>query len=111
MTMYLSVIGEEEEEEAETMSKRATISHKTSDYPPSPEGHQEKKREEGSKFTCFQACALNTLNMFGTGPLVTIPYCLASVSPPGEQRFCLKLAPSQLVIIMCFNCRFRRNVN
>jgi len=40
---------------------------------------------EKTKFTMFQAVALNTMNMFGTGPLITIPYCLASVTPYGPQ--------------------------
>jgi len=37
------------------------------------------------KFTMLQAISLNTMNMFGTGPLITIPYCLASVTPYGPQ--------------------------
>lgn len=37
------------------------------------------------KFTMFHAICLNTMNMFGTGPLITIPYCLASVTPYGPQ--------------------------
>ena len=32
------------------------------------------ERPEESKFSCFQACALNTMNMFGTGPLITDKY-------------------------------------
>jgi len=43
----------------------------------------EKERDEGTKFTLIQAIGLNTMNMFGTGPLITIPYCLASVEPAG----------------------------
>jgi len=42
-------------------------------------------RGEKTKFSLFQAIALNTMNMFGTGPLITIPYCLASVTPHGPQ--------------------------
>ena len=44
---------------------------------------QEEERTEESKFSFFQACSLNTMNMFGTGPLITIPYCLAAVTPHG----------------------------
>merc|ERR1719188_919789 len=39
--------------------------------------------EEQGKFTLLQACGFNTMNMFGTGPLITIPYCLAQVDPMG----------------------------
>eukprot|EP00397_Hematodinium_sp_SG-2012_P018815 GEMP01019294.1.p1 GENE.GEMP01019294.1~~GEMP01019294.1.p1 ORF type:complete len:525 (+),score=89.34 GEMP01019294.1:45-1619(+) len=35
------------------------------------------------KYTLFQAVALNTLNMFGTGPFITIPLVLASTHPSG----------------------------
>eukprot|EP01084_Bolivina_argentea_P152314 265720_1 len=35
------------------------------------------------KFTLLQATALNTLNMFGTGPFITIPFVIAAANPPG----------------------------
>lgn len=38
---------------------------------------------ERGKFTLLQVIGFNTMNMFGTGPLITIPYCLASVDPMG----------------------------
>ena len=38
-----------------------------------------------SKLTLLQSAALNTLNMFGTGPFVSLPLLIASVSPPGPQ--------------------------
>lgn len=38
--------------------------------------------DEG-KLTFLQAVSFNILNMFGTGPLITIPYCIASVDPMG----------------------------
>ena len=42
--------------------------------------------EEGErKFTLTQAIALNTLMMFGTGPFITIPFCIASTEPAGPQ--------------------------
>jgi len=41
------------------------------------------KTEVGKKFTLMQAIGINTMNMFGTGPLITIPYCLAAVDPMG----------------------------
>jgi len=39
--------------------------------------------EDGKKFTFLHACSLNTMNMFGTGPFITIPYCLATIDPVG----------------------------
>jgi len=48
----------------------------------SREGNTEEEGDE-QKFTFLQACGLNTMNMFGTGPLITIPYCLQSVDPVG----------------------------
>lgn len=38
---------------------------------------------ESQKFSRVQACALNTMNMFGTGPFITIPYVIACMNPPG----------------------------
>ena len=43
------------------------------------------EKPDDKKFTMLQAISLNTMNMFGTGPLITIPYCLASVTPYGPQ--------------------------
>lgn len=40
---------------------------------------------EGGSFTMLQAISLNTLNMFGTGPFITIPFLIASFSPAGPQ--------------------------
>eukprot|EP01065_Artemidia_motanka_P005243 TRINITY_DN12531_c0_g1_i1.p1 TRINITY_DN12531_c0_g1~~TRINITY_DN12531_c0_g1_i1.p1 ORF type:complete len:511 (+),score=118.41 TRINITY_DN12531_c0_g1_i1:51-1583(+) len=42
-----------------------------------------KPKDGGGKYSLLQAIGLNTMNMFGTGPLITIPYCLASVDPAG----------------------------
>lgn len=50
------------------------------------EGDQDGAGTGGDqKFTLLQAVGLNTMNMFGTGPFITIPYCLASVDPMGPQ--------------------------
>lgn len=38
---------------------------------------------EAGKLTLLQAVSMNIMNMFGTGPLITIPYCVASVDPMG----------------------------
>ena len=43
------------------------------------------KIPESEKWTFAQACALNTLNMFGTGPFVTIPLVMAAGGLPGPQ--------------------------
>jgi len=45
----------------------------------------ETDTEDDHKFTLIQAIALNTLMMFGTGPFITIPFCIASVEPAGPQ--------------------------
>jgi len=37
------------------------------------------------KLTLMQACGLNTMNMFGTGPFITIPFVVAAADPPGPQ--------------------------
>ena len=36
-------------------------------------------------YTFRHACAFNTLMMFGTGPFISIPFCLAATIPPGPQ--------------------------
>lgn len=41
--------------------------------------------DESHKLNMTQACALNTLNMFGTGPFITIPFLIAATDPPGPQ--------------------------
>jgi amino acid transporter len=38
---------------------------------------------EEIKLTLAQACGLNTMNMFGTGPFITIPFVVAAADPPG----------------------------
>merc|ERR1719195_72993 len=40
---------------------------------------------EHKKLTLAQACGLNTMNMFGTGPFITIPFVVAAADPPGPQ--------------------------
>lgn len=42
-------------------------------------------KSEEDKWTMIPACALNTLNMFGTGPFITIPFLIAATNPPGPQ--------------------------
>jgi len=50
---------------------------------------EEDSSSEGSsgyehiKLTLYQACGLNTMNMFGTGPFITIPFVVAAADPPG----------------------------
>lgn len=44
----------------------------------------ESTKEDGeSKIGLLQAVSLNTLMMFGTGPFITIPFCIASSDPVG----------------------------
>jgi amino acid transporter len=38
---------------------------------------------EEIKLNVYQACGLNTMNMFGTGPFITIPFVVAAADPPG----------------------------
>eukprot|EP01062_Namystynia_karyoxenos_P025119 TRINITY_DN19857_c0_g1_i1.p2 TRINITY_DN19857_c0_g1~~TRINITY_DN19857_c0_g1_i1.p2 ORF type:complete len:657 (+),score=277.66 TRINITY_DN19857_c0_g1_i1:94-1971(+) len=49
-------------------------------------GDEDDTHSEGSedhKLTLLQACAANTMNMFGTGPFITIPFVIAEASPAG----------------------------
>lgn len=46
---------------------------------------EESSGYEEKKLTLAQACGLNTMNMFGTGPFITIPFVVAAVDPPGPQ--------------------------
>merc|ERR1719499_1291930 len=55
--------------------KRTTLSQQ--DLKVEKDGHR--------KIGLLQAVSLNTLMMFGTGPFITIPFCIASSSPPGPQ--------------------------
>mmetsp|Transcript_35208 Transcript_35208/g.99682 ORF Transcript_35208/g.99682 Transcript_35208/m.99682 type:complete len:180 (+) Transcript_35208:235-774(+) len=43
------------------------------------------KTYEADKFGFWQATAMNTLNMFGTGPFITVPFLFAATVPPGPQ--------------------------
>jgi len=43
------------------------------------------EHDDSKKFSFIQACSLNTMNMFGTGPFITVPYCLAEMDPVGPQ--------------------------
>jgi len=38
---------------------------------------------EHKKLSLAQACGLNTMNMFGTGPFITIPFVVGDMQPPG----------------------------
>merc|ERR1719393_409047 len=44
-----------------------------------------ERTRSDNKYTLLQAIRFNTMNVFGTGPLITIPYCLAAVDPMGPQ--------------------------
>jgi APA family basic amino acid/polyamine antiporter len=49
--------------------------------PDEPSKEDDKERKIG----LLQAVSLNTLMMFGTGPFITIPFCIASSDPAGPQ--------------------------
>jgi len=52
--------------------------------PPVVEHHEEGGESyDEIKLTLAQACGLNTMNMFGTGPFITIPFVVAAADPPG----------------------------
>ncbi|KAK3269810.1 hypothetical protein CYMTET_21762 [Cymbomonas tetramitiformis] len=42
-------------------------------------------QEAKDKYTFLQACGFNTMMMFGTGPFISIPYCIHATSPSGPQ--------------------------
>jgi len=44
-----------------------------------------KENGEEKKIGLLKAVSLNTLMMFGTGPFITIPFCIASSDPAGPQ--------------------------
>lgn len=44
---------------------------------------EEEESHEEQLLTLPQACGLNTMNMFGTGPFITVPFVVAAVDPPG----------------------------
>lgn len=48
-------------------------------------GHGSSTQGDGHKYTFMQACGLNTMMMFGTGPFISIPLCLAATDPAGPQ--------------------------
>ena len=51
------------------------------DLPKAKAAKKVDEDDDTNKYTFTQACALNTMMMFGTGPFVTLPYCLASTTP------------------------------
>ena len=60
---------------------------------PTQENGEVVKRQEGDEvevvkqqlYSFWQACGLNTMMMFGTGPFISIPMCLAATTPAGPQ--------------------------
>eukprot|EP00494_Astrolonche_serrata_P033671 UN33940 len=45
--------------------------------------HSDDESHEEQLLNLSQACGLNTMNMFGTGPFITVPFVVAAVDPPG----------------------------
>jgi len=60
------------------------------------------KIPESDKWTFWQACALNTLNMFGTGPFITCAILLQTVTPAGPQALYGYFASGVLVFFDSF---------
>ena len=44
---------------------------------------QREEEHEAHKLNLVQACAANLMNMFGTGPFITIPFVIAETQPAG----------------------------
>mmetsp|Transcript_1838 Transcript_1838/g.2880 ORF Transcript_1838/g.2880 Transcript_1838/m.2880 type:complete len:574 (+) Transcript_1838:177-1898(+) len=63
------------------------------------ESASEHSSDDAHKLNMTQACALNTLNMFGTGPFITIPFLIAATDPPGPQA----LIGYAMAAIVCIN--------
>jgi len=64
--------------------------------------HVTDEEKPAGKFGMLEACALNTLNMFGTGPFITIPFLFATTDPYGPQW----LIGYALAAFICVNDSF-----
>eukprot|EP01083_Nonionella_stella_P218572 783698_1 len=70
-------------EHAELVGKEILPVASTSELRTTSKDAKKTDGPETKKFTLLQATALNTLNMFGTGPFITIPFVIAAANPPG----------------------------
>jgi hypothetical protein len=70
--------------------------------PPPRPSHHADHRILLPKWTFWQACALNTLNMFGTGPFITCAILLQTVTPAGPQALYGYFASGVLVFFDSF---------
>ena len=68
------------------------------DLPKAKAAKKVDEDDDTNKYTFTQACALNTMMMFGTGPFVTLPYCLASTTPPGPHA----MIGYSIAMLACF---------
>jgi len=57
--------------------------HDDEDGDADDEEQESGESHEEMKLSLMQACGLNTMNMFGTGPFITIPFVVAATVPPG----------------------------
>lgn len=66
-------------------SEESDVSEEDSDYKSLSKGSDEEGSDEseGTKLSVYAACGLNTMNMFGTGPFITVPFLVAAADPPG----------------------------
>jgi len=68
----------------ESESEEVSQSEEDSDYKALSESEGEgSESEEEHKLSVYAACGLNTMNMFGTGPFITVPFLVAAADPPG----------------------------
>merc|ERR1719216_238843 len=65
--------------------KKRVDEESTSSEADSEASYEEDSEYEHLKLNLYQACGLNTMNMFGTGPFITIPFVVAAADPPGPQ--------------------------
>lgn len=72
--------GYEKQDEVDGMDSQSSSGSSTGTYESDSEGSSDY---EEKKLTLYQACGLNTMNMFGTGPFITVPFVIAAADPPG----------------------------
>jgi len=94
MTPYNYVNGWEKEKDG--MDSQSETASSTGTYESDSEG---SSGYEEKKLNIWQACGLNTMNMFGTGPFITVPFVVAATDPPGPHA----LVGYALAAFACMN--------
>jgi len=72
---------EVEESSASESEEDSAFRAQKDDY--GSEEDSESGSYEDKKLSVYAACGLNTMNMFGTGPFITVPFLVAAADPPG----------------------------